>query len=204
MRTRPPACPTRWPGHRIGPAAPGWPLGCARPRAPIPAARGAGKCQGGLSRKRKQLGPGNPASAGPACAPADLRTNPTHIAAIPNGIARTPHRTNTSPTPTHVAFQRQRTSPDAGGRKHADCGKNRRTDRAAGSGDCLPLRVTGGPRRSTQVAGRQVARCGCERGVRMPPPASKAPIAGVCREPIVAATKPFEGAEHDQGHFRSA
>jgi len=30
-------------------------------------------------------------SAGPACVPADLRTNVKNIAAIPNGIARTPN-----------------------------------------------------------------------------------------------------------------
>ncbi len=73
-------------------------------------------------------GPGNAVSAGPACVPADLSTNPRHIAAIPTGITRPPHRTKRSPTPTHIARrdgQRQRASPDASGSKHGDCGKNR-------------------------------------------------------------------------------
>src|SRR5262245_66048571 len=45
-----------------------------------------------------------PASAGPACVPADLRANPRSIVAIPmpKGIARTPPCTNTPPTPRHV------------------------------------------------------------------------------------------------------
>ena len=42
----------------------------------------------------------NPMSAGPACVPGDLRTNPKTTAAIPNGIERTPTRTNASPTRT--------------------------------------------------------------------------------------------------------
>src|SRR5436190_5908457 len=67
-------------------------------------------------------------SVGPACVPADLRTNPRSITAIPNGIPRTPNCTNTSPNRTprrsgHTA-QPQRTSPDAAESKHADCGKN--------------------------------------------------------------------------------
>src|SRR5262245_62852232 len=49
-------------------------------------------------------GAGTPASAGPACVPADLRANPRSIVAIPmpKGIARTPPCTNTPPTPRHV------------------------------------------------------------------------------------------------------
>jgi len=73
-------------------------------------------------------GPGNAVSAGPACVPADLSTNPRHIAAIPTGITRPPHRTKRSPTPTHIARhngQRQRASPDESGSKHGDCGKIR-------------------------------------------------------------------------------
>src|SRR5262245_56606471 len=45
-----------------------------------------------------------PASAGSACVPRDLRTNPKTTAAIPSGIVRPPNWTNTLPTPTHVAF----------------------------------------------------------------------------------------------------
>src|SRR5262249_19526083 len=67
-------------------------------------------------------------SVGPASVPADLRTNPRSITAIPSGIPRTPNCTNTSPNrtprrPGHKA-QPQRTSPDAAESKHADCGKN--------------------------------------------------------------------------------
>src|SRR5262245_59143354 len=79
--------------------------------------------------KTETRGAGNAVSVGPACVPADFRMNPRSIAAIPTGIARTPRLANTSPTPTHVATAWQRTSPDAGGIKHADCGKNR-SDRA--------------------------------------------------------------------------
>ena len=84
-------------------------------------------------------GPGNAMSAGPACVPADLSTNPRHIAAIPTGITRPPHRTKRSPTPTHIARrngQRQRASPDASGSKHGDCGKNR--SERWGCGDFVP------------------------------------------------------------------
>ena len=84
-------------------------------------------------------GPGNAVSAGPACVPADLSTNPTHIAAIPTGITRPPHRTKRSPTPTHIARrngQRQRASPDASGSKHGDCGKN--CSARWGCGDFVP------------------------------------------------------------------
>ena len=121
-RTCPSACPSRRPGHRIGPAAPGLPAARDRPDALIPAAREAGKCQDGLSRKRRYAGPGNPMSAGPACVPADLSTNPKHIAAIPNGIARTPIEPigpPLLPTSPLANVQRQRTSPDAGARKPA-------------------------------------------------------------------------------------
>ena len=39
----------------------------------------------------------SPISAGPACVPGDLRTNPKTIATIPNGTERTPTQTNAFP-----------------------------------------------------------------------------------------------------------
>src|SRR5262249_57184423 len=74
-------------------------------------------------------------SVGPASVPADLRTNPRSITAIPSGIPRTPNCTNTSPNrtprrPGHKAHP-HRTSPDAAKSKHVDSAKNGsdRTDR---------------------------------------------------------------------------
>src|SRR5262245_56681261 len=88
------------------------------------------KISGWIVPKTERRGPGNAVSAGRACVPADLRTNPRIITAIPNGIARSPNRTNTPPNNPYPRrlwrkVQRQRTSPDAGESKHADCGKNR-------------------------------------------------------------------------------
>ena len=97
-------------------------------RCPAPSGARSRKMSGWMVPKTDMAGPGDPASAGPVCVPADLSTNPRHIAAIPTGTARTPHRTKRSPTPTHVARrngQRQRASPAASGSKHGDCGKNR-------------------------------------------------------------------------------
>jgi hypothetical protein len=112
------------------------------------------------------LGPGNPVSAGPACVTADFRTNPTNIAAIPNGIARTPTRTNTPPTRTHAATATH--VPRRRGRKHVDCGKNRSDRPRGGLGLTAPRGGSPGePRSRARVDG---------------------PIAGVCGEPIVAAT----------------
>src|SRR5208337_4302966 len=85
--------------------------------------RGRRKMSGWIVPNTEILGPSNPASAGPACVPADLKNTPKHSAAIPNGSARSPNRTHTPPTPTHLA--RQRVFPHARGRKHADCGNNR-------------------------------------------------------------------------------
>ena len=80
----------------------------------------------GVARSRKSSGctvlktempRRNSTSAGPARVPGDLRTNPQTTAAIPNGIQRTPTRTNTSPTRTPRrpwrSVHQQRASPDA-------------------------------------------------------------------------------------------
>ena len=140
---------------------------CTRPPGcPDPSGARSRKMSGWIVPKTEIPGPANPGSAGPACVPADLSTNPKHIAAIPNGIARTPDRTNRSPTPTHAALGA------------TSNGSARPPTRAQES---LRLRQEWfGPVRS--------AGFGDAHG----------PIAGVGREPIVAATKPFfEGGERE-------
>src|SRR5262249_46192309 len=109
------------------------------PADPDPTGALSRKSSGWIVPKTEMRGPGNAGSVGPACVPADLRTNPRTIAAIPTGTAPPPHRTNTSPTcPPRCLWhnvQRQRTSPDAGASKHADCGKNP----IRFAGNCSPL-----------------------------------------------------------------
>jgi hypothetical protein len=96
------------------------------PGCPDPSGARSRKISGWMVPKTEMLGPGNPVSAGPACVTADFRTNPTNIAAIPNGIARTPTRTNTPPlVPT---LQQQRTSPDAGEESMSIAARIVRTD----------------------------------------------------------------------------
>jgi hypothetical protein len=68
-------------------------------RCPDPSGVRSRKMSGWMVPKTEIDGPGNAVSAGPACVPADLSTNPRHIAAIPTGITRPPHRTKRSPTP---------------------------------------------------------------------------------------------------------
>src|SRR6478672_10739064 len=81
-----------------------------------PSGTRTGKMSGWIVPKTEIPEPGNPVSAGPACVPPDLRTKLKNIAAIPNGIARTPNRYNRSPLVPpqrlEASVQRQRTSPD--------------------------------------------------------------------------------------------
>jgi hypothetical protein len=58
---------------------------------PDPSGALSRKSSGWIVPKAETREPGNPGAAGPACVPADLRTNPKSIAAIPSGIARTPN-----------------------------------------------------------------------------------------------------------------
>ena len=198
-RTCPSACPSRRPGHRIGPAVPGLPVARDRPAAPIPAARGAGKCQDGLSRKRKYAGPANPVSAGPACVPADLSTNPKHIAAIPNGIARTPDRTNRSPTPTHAALPTATHVPRRGRES-----LRLRQELFGPTGRRVPPMPqpawTGGRRLhgGWRVSAARVLRTR-RRQHRVTDPLRALARAYCCGNQAV-----FEGGEREQRHFRSA
>src|SRR5213080_199891 len=61
------------------------------------------KISGWIVPNTEMRGAGASVSAGPACVPADLRANPRSIAAIPNGIARTPLHQNAPPLLRHVA-----------------------------------------------------------------------------------------------------
>jgi hypothetical protein len=65
-----------------------------RTRAPAdsdPSGALSRKISGWIVPKTERRGPATAVSAGRACVPADLRTNPRIIAAIPNGIARSPN-----------------------------------------------------------------------------------------------------------------
>ena len=78
------------------------------------------KMSGWIVPNTEILGPGNPVCAGPACVTAELSKNPKLTAAIPNGIVRSPNRTNTFPhsycASPLAQCPRQRTSPDVRGR----------------------------------------------------------------------------------------
>ena len=66
----------------------------SRTRSPAeldPSGAPSRKISGWIVPKTETRAAGNAVSVGPACVPADLRTNPRSIAAIPNGIARTPN-----------------------------------------------------------------------------------------------------------------
>ena len=70
---------------------------------PDPSSVRSRKMSGWMVPKTEIDGPGNAVSAGPACVPADLSTNPTHIAAInrnhatPPSNQEVPHSLPTSP-----------------------------------------------------------------------------------------------------------
>ena len=161
---------------------------------------------GWIVPKTETAGPGSPMSAGPACVPADLRTNPKHIAAIPNGIARTPIEPIGPPLLP--------TSPYNG---------NARPPTPAEESTPIAARIvrsTG--RRVPPIAdrsrGRAVRRyppqvgwvsgelgCGCERGVGMPTAVVERPPLRASGESLsLRQPSRVEGGELDQGHFRSA
>ena len=166
MRTLQSACLRRWRGHRMGTAVPGLPVVCARPGAPIPAERGAGKYQGGWSQRRK-------------CLDQAIRCLPDLPASLPI-LGRTPQTSRRFQTesrgpplepirpPLVPTLQQQRTSPDAGEESMSIAARIVRTDLGGWLGLTAPRGGSPGePRSRARVDG---------------------PIAGVCGEPIVAAT----------------
>src|SRR5262245_15522843 len=139
-----------------------------------------------------------PASAGSACVPGDLRTNPKTTAAIPSGIVRPPSWTNTLPTPTHVAFGGNVRPPTWGEGSLPIAAKIVRRTRGF---RCLTtvLDAPGGPP-PPAPAGSAWCRTAASHARRR----LEAPIAGVWREPMMALTKNrFEGDEREQRHLRS-
>jgi len=86
-------------------------LGSGTFLGPDPSGAGIRNRSGWMVPKTEIRKSADPISAGPA----DLRTSVKTIAAIPNGIARTPNLTNQPPLAPNVAsgtiVQRQRTSP---------------------------------------------------------------------------------------------
>ena len=175
--------PSRWPGHRIGPAVPGLPVVCDSPGCPDPSGARSRKMSGWMVPKTEMLGPGNPVSAGPACVPADLRTNPTTHRGDSKRNRADPHSNQYAPHPYP---------------RRPESNSNARPPTPAQESMSIAARIV----RTTWGwwAYRSARRQPREPTSRA---ASTDPLRASAGSLLLRQPSRFEGGELEQGHFRS-